>query len=100
MIKVLIFKQENCAPCKALWDFVHKGLDEDDEFNAKRIEFETTWFDMSNPSDTAVELSIKYNVRSAPTVVVLKENGSPYYNGTMVKTWDKFKQLIEEAKAQ
>lgn len=99
MIKVLIFKQENCAPCKALWDSVHKGYDEDKEFNSKRIEFQTTWFDMSNPSDDAVELAVKYNVRSAPTVVVLKDDGSAYYSGTMVRTWDKFKQLIEEAKA-
>lgn len=97
MIKVLIFKQENCAPCKSLWDSVHKGYEEDEEFSNKRISFQVNWMDMTNPSEETIEKSIKYNVRSAPTVVVFKNDGTVYYSGTMVRTWDKFKELIEEA---
>jgi thioredoxin-related protein len=80
MIKIIIFKKNGCAPCKALTDDIdnYKGpeLNNIDLFYA----------DMTRAPDDIVELSVKYNVRSAPTTVILAEDDSVIYNGTMVKT--------------
>lgn len=78
--KVMIFKKKNCAPCQALTDsidsYTGKDLDDVDLFYA----------DMSKPDDETVELSVKYNVRSAPTTVIVDEKGTVIYSGTMVRT--------------
>lgn len=88
MVKVLIFTLPTCAPCNAL-----KADIKDKEFEA-----EIYMYDMSDPTGDVVELSVKYNVRSAPTVVVLKDDGSVYYSGTQVKTSEKINELVKEAK--
>lgn len=94
MINVLIFKQDNCAPCKALIDSIN------DSENLPLRAFENvtfTYYNMSDPSDYVIEKAVRYNVRSAPTVVILKDD-KPYYSGTMVKTGTQLHKLIEEAK--
>ena len=99
MIKVLIFKQQNCAPCKTLTDSIvserENNLDPTDRWD-ENVTF--IYYDMTDASDQIMEEAIKYNVRSAPTVVVLDANDSVYYSGTMVKTVDKIKELVKEAK--
>lgn len=93
MIQVIIFTMPTCAPCNAL-----KKEIQGHNFDPTEVSF--SFVDMMNPSDEDVGLASYYNVRSAPTVVILDKNNKPHYNGTMVKTLDRLLENIEEAKSK
>ena len=90
MIQVLIFTLQTCAPCA-----VYKESIKDEYFGD---DVEVRLYDMTDPIGEVVDLSVKYNVRGAPTTVVLDNNGQVYYIGTMIKDADKLRKTIDEAR--
>jgi len=80
VIKVIVFKKKGCAPCEALTESI-------DSYTGPELnDVDLFYADMSRAPDDIVELSVKYNVRSAPTTVILDKDDKVIYNGTMVKT--------------
>ena len=76
-MKVLDFYADWCNPCKALAPVLDKVLEEK-KLNLTKINIE----------EDDADMSVKYNVRNIPTVVVVDDNDNELkrFTGTMTET--------------
>jgi thiol-disulfide isomerase/thioredoxin len=102
-VQVYIFTMENCAPCKTLKESLASRF-ESNTFLVSSMEKDMSvrvnleMIDMSDPSEHNILMSAKYNIRGAPTTVVLKPDSTEiYYIGTnKVKTSSDLIDLVAE----
>lgn len=84
-MKVLDFYADWCNPCKALAPVLDKVLEEK-KLNLTKINIE----------EDVDDLSIKYNVRNIPTVIVIDDNDNEIKRFTGTKTETDLNKFFDE----
>lgn len=88
-IKVLDFHAKWCGPCRAMGPAIESLME---EHNSEGSDIEILKIDV----DTNPELTEKYNIRSIPTLVFLKDE-EEFDRKSGVQTKDKIVEKINEA---
>lgn len=82
MKTILKFYSPTCGPCKALGE------------NLKQLTDEVNIVEVDTMDPKNVDMILKYNVRSVPTIIILDENEETVANLRGIVTIDRIKEAL------